>query len=229
MAETAEAALSRRLPAAGGLACLIRQAAGGKSIFPLLMAEPFHPDPTLLVVAAFSRHPEALAWAQQRLETHYGAIARVSQPYEFCQTDYYEPAMGLGLRKQFFVFHQLIPADCLPEIKLCCNAIEAELARLKRYPEARPVNLDPGMLTLGKFLLATTKDQAHRIYLHNGIYAEVTLRFQAGEFHPWPWTYADYRLPVVRAFLKEARDFYRQRLLEAKKQPEAGKRAQEGG
>ena len=36
------------------------------------------------------------------------------------------------------------------------------------------------MMTLGKFMLATTKDQAHRIDLRDGIYAEVTLRFQAG-------------------------------------------------
>lgn len=61
-------------------------------------------------------------------------------------------------------------------------------------------------------MLATTKDQAHRIYVGDGIYAEVTLRFQAGVFEPWPWTYADYREPHVRAFLKQARDFYRQRM-----------------
>ena len=117
----------------------------------------------------------------------------------------------------------------MPDIKLCCNAIEQELAHLHWYPEARPLNLDPGILTLGKFLLATTKDQAHRVYLRNGIYAEVTLRFQAGEFHPWPWTYADYRQPVVAAFLKEARDFYRQRLSEVKKQTKEGPAGRGGG
>ena len=77
----------------------------------------------------------------------------------------------------------------------------------------RPLNLDPGLLTLGKFMLATTKDQAHRIYLGSGIYAEVTLRFESGQYEPWPfWTYADYREPAVRAVLKEFRDFYKKRL-----------------
>jgi hypothetical protein len=71
------------------------------------------------------------------------------------------------------------------------------------------LNLDPGVLSLGKFLLATTKDQAHRIYLCDGIFAEVTLRFEAGEFVPWPWTYADYREPDVREWLKQAREYYR--------------------
>ena len=59
---------------------------------------------------------------------------------------------------------------------------------------------------LGKFLLATTQDQAHRLYLRDGIFAEVTLRFQAGQFEPWPWTYADYQeQAVLAAFLKEQR------------------------
>ena len=80
------------------------------------------------------------------------------------------------------------------------------------YPDERPLNLDPGLLTLGKFMLATTKDQAHRVYLRDGIFAEVTLRFHAGAWEPWPWTYADYREPFVHDFLLKARDHYRQRL-----------------
>ena len=67
-------------------------------------------------------------------------------------------------------------------------------------------------MTLGKFLLATTKDQSHRIYLRDGIFAEVTLRFQAGAYEPWPWTYADYREEALRARLKEFRDYYKERL-----------------
>lgn len=191
------------------------------------MAEPSLPEPVLLVVAVFSRHPEALSWARQRLERLFGSVALESPAYDFNQTAYYEPRMGPGLRKQFLVFDNLVAADSLPETKLRTNALEEELAQADRYPEARPLNVDPGVLSLGKFLLATTKDQAHRIYLRDGIYAEVTLRFQAGAFEPWPWTYADYRLPMVRTFLKEARDFYRRRLNESKRESEDGKRAQQ--
>jgi hypothetical protein len=182
------------------------------------MALPHPPDPVLLVVAVFSRHTEVLTWARQRLEQLFATVALASQVYDFNQTAYYEPSMGPGLRKQFLVFHDLVPADCLAEVKLHTNAIEEELARANRYAEKRPLNLDPGVLALGKFLLATTKDQAHRIFLRDGIYAEVTLRFQDGAFEPWPWTYADYRLPLVRAFLKEARDFYRQQLAKPRDQ-----------
>jgi hypothetical protein len=183
------------------------------------MAVPHSPDLVLLVIATFSRHKLALDWVCDQLQQAYGPIALVSPPYIFNQTAYYEPTMGANLSKQFLAFRDLVAADCLPEVKLHTNRLEEELAATGGYPEPRPVNLDPGVLTLGKFLLATTKDQAHRVYLRAGIYAEVTLRFQAGGFEPWPWTYADYRLPEVRAFLKEARTYYRQRLVEAKAMP----------
>jgi hypothetical protein len=176
------------------------------------MAEPRKPDPVLLVVAAFSRHAAALEWARGRLEEEFGPVGRTSPAFAFDQTSYYAATMGPDLRKQFFTFTDLIPAERLAAIKLRTNALEGELAVSGQYPEVRPLNLDPGILTLGKFLLATTKDQAHRVYLRDGIFAEVTLRFHAGAFEPWPWTYADYRQPAVLEFLCQARDDYRRRL-----------------
>jgi hypothetical protein len=169
-------------------------------------------DPALLVVAAFSRHNAAIEWAQGRLEHQFGPIGLVSLPFHFVQTTYYEPEMGKDLQKFFFAFEKLVHADFLAGAKLLTNAMERELAQSNTHVELRPLNLDPGLLSLGKFVLATTKDQAHRIYLRDGIHAEVTLRFQTGHFEPWPWTYADYQLPNVRAFLGEAREWYRRRL-----------------
>src|SRR5437879_3670800 len=176
------------------------------------MAEPRQPDPALLVVAAFSRHDTALEWARGQLEQEFGLVQRTSSAFVFDQTTYYAATMGSELRKQFFVFADLVEADCLATVKRRTNALEQKLAAAEQYPEVRPLNLDPGLLTLGKFLLATTKDQAHRVYLRDGIFAEVTLRFHAGAFEPWPWTYADYREAHVRAWLGEARAYYKQRL-----------------
>jgi hypothetical protein len=185
------------------------------------MADPRSPAPVLLVVAAFSRHAEALAWGRERLERACGPVALAGVPFDFHHTAYYEPTMGPGLRKCLLVFRDLVPADCLPAVKLHTNALETELAGAGTYPEPRPLNLDPGLLSLGKFVLATTKDQAHRVYLRDGIFAEVTLRFEAGAFEPWPWTYADYREPAVREFLRGARDYYRGRLRERMAEPKA--------
>jgi hypothetical protein len=173
------------------------------------MATPRHHPDALLVVAAFSRHDAALVWARARLEAAFGPVALAAEPFAFDQTRYYEPTMGPGLRKTLWAFADLIDPARLPEIKHATNRLEQELAAERTYPEERPLNLDPGYLVLGKFLLATTKDQAHRVYLRDGIFAEVTLQFQAGSFRPWPHTYADYRLEPVIAFLNAAREHYR--------------------
>jgi hypothetical protein len=61
-------------------------------------------------------------------------------------------------------------------------------------------------------VLATTKDGSHRIPLRDGIYAEVTLVFERGDFRPLPWTYPDYRTEGCRSVLKAIRDGYRQRI-----------------
>src|SRR5262249_41660886 len=142
------------------------------------MAEPRLPAPVLLVVAAFSRHPDLLAEGRRRLEEAFGPVALASEPYAFDQTRYYERSMGAGLRKQLWAFAEPVEADRLPALKLATNALERELAGGR--PEPRPINLDPGYLALGKFVLATTKDQAHRLYLRDGVFAEVTLQYQDG-------------------------------------------------
>ena len=167
---------------------------------------------SLLVVAAFSRHLDALTWGEERLQLEYGPIQLRSPDYDFHHTRYYEPVMGPGLRKRLLVFERMPPPDGLADIKCRTIALEGELAALGRFAEPRPLNLDPGLLQLGKFLLASTKDQTQRIYLRDGIFAEITLRFQGGLFEPWPWTYADYREPAVLSFLAEARAYLYRRL-----------------
>jgi Domain of unknown function (DUF4416) len=173
------------------------------------------PPPTLdalLVVAVFSRHNAALAWARKRLAEAFGPIGLAGEPYSFHHTSYYSPTMGPGLVKQLLAFRDPRPLDSLPEKKRTAIALEAELTSRGEFPDERPVNIDPGFLTLGKFMLATTKDQAHRLYLRDGIFAEVTLRYEDGEWVPWPWTYADYREEAVRSFLNRCREYYKERL-----------------
>src|SRR5262245_8227781 len=169
------------------------------------MSEPKEPDRVLLVVAVFSRWPEAIGWSRDKLQDRYGPIRLESPTFDFTETSYYDEEMGSGLKKRFFAFQRLIlPADLVP-IKLATNEIERVAARegtwaTSRSAVARPVNLDPGYLHSGKWVLATTKDQSHRLYLGQGIYGEVTLRFERGAFVPWPWTYPNYCREDYRAF-----------------------------
>jgi hypothetical protein len=70
----------------------------------------------------------------------------------------------------------------------------------------RPLNLDPGYLTPGKLVLASTKDFAHRIYLSQGIYAEVTLQYKHRTWKHHEYTFPDYRRADYQRFLSECRE-----------------------
>jgi hypothetical protein len=180
------------------------------------MGEAYVPDPVLLVVACFSRHVDCLEWGRQRLTEAFGPVALASAPFLFDQTRYYEASMGKRLSKQLLAFTRLVQPDHLKQAKLLTNSLEKQLAANSPHEEVRPINLDPGVMSLGKFQLATTKDQAHRVYLGDGVYAEVTLRYHQGAFEPWPWTYADYRQDHVLNFLNQARDILHRQLQQHK-------------
>ena len=139
-------------------------------------------------------------------EREFGATAAVSPAFDFTETNYYAAEMGVGLKKQFWAFAGAIDPGRLAAIKLATNQWEAEYAARSLHPEPRPLNLDPGYLTLAKLVLASTKDHAHRIYLADGIYAEVTLSFRGGAWQPFDWTYPDYRRGDYHEFFTQCRE-----------------------
>jgi hypothetical protein len=175
------------------------------------MAEIQPHRPALLILAAFSRHPEALDWAKQTAEDAWGPIALESERFDHQETTYYDASMGTDLLKTFFAFQTPLDPAGLAECKETSNQWEGDYQQLDRHPERRPLNLDPGYLTEAKLLLATTKDRDHRIYLSRGIYAEVTLHFQRGAWQSRPWTYPDYQRADYHAFFLRCRDYLRQR------------------
>jgi hypothetical protein len=147
------------------------------------------PAPMKLVcglLGAAHRFPRA----QEGLIAEFGSIDYRSTVIPFVHTTYYEKEMGSGLSRTWVSFERLIDPGELPEVKLTTNRLEMELSG---SGGRRTVNLDPGLLDESKLVLASTKNYAHRIYLAQGIYAEVTLIYRHGRFHELPWTYADYR------------------------------------
>lgn len=127
-------------------------------------------------------------------------------PFEY--TDYYCEEMGKPLWRCFFAFAELVPPDRLAEIKLLTNRIEAGFSTDRR----RNVNLDPGLISLDRLVLASTKDNGRRIPLAKGIYGEVTLVYIDKAFRPLEWTYPDYRSDEYRFLLGSIRTIYRNQL-----------------
>ncbi|QDU26467.1 hypothetical protein ETAA8_15450 [Anatilimnocola aggregata] len=170
--------------------------------------------PVLLIAAVFSRHAAALEWARARFAAAWGAIKSESPLFEHRETTYYEASMGADLQKMFLVSEQLIDPGQLPELKLTANRWEEEYRALGNHGEARPLNIDPGYLTEAKLVLASTKDRDHRIYLSQGIFAEVTLHYARGTWQTRPWTYPDYQRADYHAYFTTCREYLRQRYRE---------------
>jgi hypothetical protein len=160
----------------------------------------------LLLLAACSRHDAALDWTREQSTAHFGPFARISEAFAFTETDYYAASMGTDLKKQFFAFERLIDPATLAELKQDTNRWEAEYAALGAHTEPRPLNLDPGYITPAKLVLASTKDHAHRVYLRDGIYAEITLAYRQRHWQPHDWTYPDYRREDYQHFFSQCRE-----------------------
>ena len=169
------------------------------------------PAPVLLLVASISRYRHAHDWARQQLAAAWGSVALASQPLDFTETDYYAASMGTDLTKVFFAFERLIDPGQLPALKCQTNRWEDEYRDLAGLPELRPLNLDPGYLTEAKLVLASTKDHAHRLYLSEGIYGEVTLYYHKQCWQYRDWTYPDYRRTDYHQFFDQCRQYLRDR------------------
>lgn len=169
------------------------------------MGEARAAEPARLIVGVLTAFPDAWTAARPRLEELFGRIDLEAGPIDFIFTDYYQEEMGAGLVRRFVSFERLIAQHDIAGIKHRTNALEVELAR-SEWPVRRPINLDPGYITLGKLVLATTKDQAHRIAIGPDMYAEVTLRYSGGRYVHNDWTYADYRTEEYHRYFAQVRE-----------------------
>lgn len=131
------------------------------------------------------------------LEKGFGPVRTHTPRQLFQWTDYYDGEMGSPIWRSYIEFENLVDPSLLARIKLATNEIEEGFAVEGR----RRVNLDPGLLAPGRFVLATTKDRAHRLALSDGIYAELTLIYEKKAFHALPWTYPDWASEPVRLLL----------------------------
>lgn len=163
-----------------------------------------HP-PCLLLAAVITRHAEALDWTIRRATEAWGPLELQSPAFRFAETDYYLPTMGPDLGKTFLAFAAPFDAGTLADVKHRTNLWEAEYAQAAGHAEPRPLNIDPGYLTAAKLVLASTKDHAHRIYLRDGMFAEITLFFRHGRWQDHEFTFPDYRRADYHAFFSECR------------------------
>ncbi|MGJ8455757.1 DUF4416 family protein [Pseudothermotoga sp. U03pept] len=159
-----------------------------------------------LVIFAFSQYLDYwLSEIVPKLEKLFGKIDYISKELPFSvYTSYYDREMGSDLRGKLLSFENLIHPSLLADVKLLTNQLEESYA----VEGKRKFNLDPGYVHHSNFVLASTKSWGNRVYLRNGIYAEVTLLYLSGEFRHWEFTYPNYRNEEYKKELAQVRELY---------------------
>lgn len=168
------------------------------------------PELVTPIASIFTSDEELFEPVRANLCKRLGACIYASSVMPFNHTDYYTTEMGQNLKRCIFAFGELIDPGELPDLKCWSNLLEQDWA----VNSHRRVNIDVGYISLGKLVLASTKNHGHRLYLAKGIYGEVTLRFIRGHFEPWSWTYPDYASPEYRKICDEIRKLHQQKLLD---------------
>lgn len=174
------------------------------------MSVPQPPRPAKLIVGFFLKDKSLAADVARDLSTRLGPVDTISPWLKFDFTSYYEKEMGAPLYRRMMVFRQHVQQTRLVDVKHVTNELEIKYQR----GDGRRVNIDPGYLLPERLVLATGKNFTHRIYIGDGIYADLTLIFQKGAFRTLPWTYPDYADLRLIGFLTLVRNKY---MLELKK------------
>lgn len=174
------------------------------------------PDPVKLFTAMISSQEELIAEALKKLQNKYGGCDFISPVIPFNFTEYYEEEMGTELKRQFASFKELVSPDILPEAKLFTNKLEEDLGYYEAGGLRRKINLDPGYICLSKLILASTKDFSHRIYLREGIFAEITMQWRNKQWEFHRWTFPDYKSKSYLDYFTKLRNIYHAQLKDIK-------------
>lgn len=167
------------------------------------------PHPVKLFVAVLTGQPALVQRVSSILQAQYGPLDFSSPGIPFTITDYYEAEMGTGLQRFFLSFSRLIPPDHIVEVKHFTTWVEDQF----RQDGKRQINLDPGYLDYHKVVLASWKFGGQKIYLFNGVYADITLYYYKGQFLSFEWSFPDFKLGLYDRFLIKMRDLYKRERL----------------
>jgi hypothetical protein len=168
------------------------------------MATPSAPDPVKYLVAILWGDESALPAVTARLVARWGAIDLSGPDRAFDLTAYYEEEMGANLSRRLIAFEPLASPEDLSAAKLACIAIEDEF----RIGGRRRVNLDVGYLDHNKLVLASIKSAGQKIYLKDGVYADLVARYARGRYEPFAWTFPDFKDGRYDAELAAMRERY---------------------
>jgi hypothetical protein len=153
----------------------------------------------------FSRGFDLEGCLYSELEEKFGEIDFSGEDHPFDLTGYYNDEMGSGIKRRIVSFAGLGPAEDLPAKKSLSSTIEKRFADKR----GRRVNIDPGYIDYFKVVLASFKEAPQKIYLCKGIFADMVLLFQDGDFISLPWTFPDIKSGLYMSDFASMREKYK--------------------
>lgn len=159
-----------------------------------------------LIVGVIYHDEKILEQGLKMLTDEFGELEDMCDEFSFSKefSTYYDEEIGGEGFRRIYSFKRLVDPSHQAEIKTKTN----EMEKILSDGGNRKINLDPGFISHGRLMLATTKKTGFRIPLKDGIYTELTLFFAKGKWQKLPWTYRDYQSERVQEFLTEVRRKY---------------------
>ncbi len=167
--------------------------------------------PVKFFVSVIYSNPEDLKGVTSAIRESVGEIGSESEPFPFDFTDYYASEMGSPLFRVFLPLARMGSADGIVSIKKACLELEARFSRSNR----RRVNLDPGYIDVYKLVLVSEKYMGHKIYLGEGICADMVLLLGKTKVTPFRWTFPDFKSGRYDGYILELRRAYLRQLRKA--------------
>jgi hypothetical protein len=140
----------------------------------------------LAVIVSGPRPSDAL-WSA--IEERFGTLDFKGDFAPFATTGYYREEFGDDLHRGFASFRGVFDPRDLPAFKREAAALEAAWSKGGK----RSCNLDPGYMDPDKLVLASYKRGPCKLYLRDGVYADMLLKYAKGRFEPLPWAFPDFR------------------------------------
>ena len=154
-----------------------------------------------LIIGAIYADQQWLMKAKSAMQRQSWEIQYQSKEFPFEQTDYYSTEMGEGLKRCFLSIKGLQSLELSSEWKSETKKIEQKLSNRGK----RRINLDPGYLDLSRVVLLSGKEGSHKIYLRNGVWADLVLLKDKGGYRNFPWTFPDIRTGRYDGFFLQLR------------------------
>ncbi|MBF0350623.1 MAG: DUF4416 family protein [SAR324 cluster bacterium] len=135
-------------------------------------------------------------------------LQQTSVSIPFDKTDYYAPEMGSALFRKFVSFAGIVSLEQIHRWKQHTSQIEQQFS----INGQRQVNLDPGYIDLHKLVLLSSKPGSHKVYLADGVWADMTLMKNRQGFETFRWTFPDLKENTWHPFFLDVRLAYKREL-----------------